>query len=167
MGASESTPEQLEMRSPATFRRRVQAADMSDDVLLGLQVPESFHFQMDGEGVLADCTAILQDQEMALLRYRLVPLRMTESEFWRRLFYAIDHPMAAATPEHPCTPPAERAAMPLRLARAPQLSSPSVAVGMLPLQLNAAPPPGSPSVYTPCGTSVHGYEDDFQSTPRR
>ena len=91
MGAAtsaEGEPTAHDLSTPMNWRSRI--AGMDDDELVRQPAPESFQFALEDN--LSAAREVLQDERVALLRYRLVPSQMDEAQFWRALFYRLSQP---------------------------------------------------------------------------
>ena len=114
MGATVSNvaaEEPAELKSPDLWKSRVSRFTPNDEELLCQPIPESFEFLLEDN--LAAAKEVLQDERVALLRFRLVPSVLDEAQFWRALFYRLSLPdddegvaVQAPPPELPCVPTA-------------------------------------------------------------
>ena len=87
MGAGESSSSAESADVPLTSPSSWSPAqfDTLDESVLFRPVPESFSFSM--EESIAEAQALLTSERISELRYELVPSQLTETEFWRALFY--------------------------------------------------------------------------------
>ena len=72
------------------WKSRISRFTPADEELLCQPIPDSFEFALEDH--LAAAKEVLQDERVALLRYRLVPLQLEEAAFWRAFFYRLSLP---------------------------------------------------------------------------
>ena len=80
MGAAESS-EQAEgqsLSSPVSWRSRLVRFNPDDDELMRQTIPDTFEFALEDN--LSVAKEVLEDERIALLRYRLVPSQMDEAQ---------------------------------------------------------------------------------------
>eukprot|EP00966_Prymnesium_polylepis_P115456 2668729-Prymnesium_polylepis.2 len=143
----------------------------SDDNLCE-HIPPEFEFDLDAH--LADARAALQSERVASARYRLVPLQLSERQFWRAVFWRLQSANIQLDATGCLSPvPRQRSAEAAQWNAAVWSPTPRAPPGRQPLAaradgLNAAWE-GSPCVssvdcqggglYTPRGTAVDGYDE--------
>ena len=118
-GAASSDSESSEMRPPPAWKSRI-ARFAPEDELLCQQVPASFTWALEDNLDIA--RDVLQNEHIALQRYRLVPSQLDENQFWRSFFYQLSlpaeedegssSPVVVVTPPRPDSPPTTNVPMP-------------------------------------------------------
>lgn len=123
-------------------------SQISENALVTLEVPHDFDFALDEH--VSEAKLLHSDNRVSAVRYSLVPSEMSESEFWRRLFYIlfISNPMP--------TTPVRHTSSYEELPDSAFLGSPCLASTSLVTGLD----------FTPRGTAVGAY-DEFSMTPPR
>lgn len=143
----------------SNWRKQVEALMMCDDDSLCEPVPHEFEFDMNSR--LADARAALKDSRVADARYRLVPLRLTERQFWRAVFWRLENSQMELDADGCLSPACRRPHFRALAAGGPSVRHP-LAVRNTDLAWQGSV--GSPGdcqrcgSYTPNGTSLHGYE---------
>ena len=155
----------------AAWRRRVEDLKCSDETLCQ-PVPAGFDFDMNER--LPDARAALNADYVADARYRLVPLRLSEKQFWRAVFYRIEcaDMMLGADGCLSPVPPRRTNDEAAQWHAATWSPSPMPVHGRRPLATRKDfgnsewdGSPGSPGdcqrtgLYTPNGTSIQGYDE--------
>lgn len=135
-------------------------------------------FTVDINERLGEIERTLMEPRVASARYRLVPRKLSEAQFWRAVFWRL-HCAQMRIDDSGCLSPAQRPRAsdggPLAVALPVDASKSSVApLSRHPLTCRTnetgweswdSVSPGSPGecqrggVYTPRGTSVHGYDE--------
>mmetsp|Transcript_2684 Transcript_2684/g.5237 ORF Transcript_2684/g.5237 Transcript_2684/m.5237 type:complete len:148 (+) Transcript_2684:111-554(+) len=140
MGATVSggtAEEPAEMKSPDLWKSRVSRFTPNDEELLCQPIPESFEFLLEDN--LPAAKEILQDERVALLRFRLVPSVLDEAQFWRSLFYRLSLP---DDDEGVAVPPETRRVS-SELPRVRSESPPTTAIPMPPIDFDYFSPKAS------------------------
>ena len=140
MGATVSgvvAEEPAELKSPDLWKSRVSRFSPNDAELLCQPVPESFDFLLEDN--LQAAKEVLQDERVAMLRFRLVPSVLDEAQFWRSLFYRLSLP----DDDEGVAVPAELRCEPSEQPRARSESPPTTAVPMPPIDFDYFSPKAS------------------------
>ena len=135
-------------------------AQISEDVVLNTAVPDEFDFALEER--VQEAKKLLADDQVQDMRYNLVPSELTEAEFWRRLFYTLSIAESVRTPSRPTAFEAYEDFAGVT----PRCDDSRAACTAF--SLNPAARPSALAMdYTPRGTAVGAYDDDFATTPPR